>query len=327
MSASAIRFSLIVATVNRSHQLTRLLASLRAQTYQNFEVIIVDQNPPGFLTDVVAPFRVCFPLLHLRSDLGLSLARNVGLNRISGQVVAFPDDDCWYPPETLQRIADLLTTHPEWDGLSGRPADPENPNSFSWYHRTSGSVDLRTVWRRSISIAIFLRREIVETVGAFDENLGLGTPTGMLAAEESEYMIRVLQQGFHLHYRADVILNHLALPYDEPRIARALGEGRSFGYVLRKYRYPMVFAITTWVRAFGGAMQAHLCGNRERAQYYWALLRGRLQGWFVDSRRDAAIPITFVAGKPRPHDHLAELVESAKSSQPERCSAARVEGA
>jgi glycosyltransferase involved in cell wall biosynthesis len=285
MGGPTIKFSLVVATVERSHQLTRLLGSLKEQTYKNLEVIIVDQNPPGFLTEVVAPYLTCFPILHLRSKLGLSLARNVGLGHITGQVVGFPDDDCWYPPEALERIADLLTKHPEWDGLTGRPADPEKTDGFPWYHRTSGAVDAMNMWRRSISFTIFLRRDAAQAVGGFNENLGLGTQTGMLASEESEYLIRVLNHGFNLHYCADVTLNHPALsPQDEPRIARALGQGRAFGYVLRKYKYPLKFVVLTWLRALGGVARSLFYGDWTRARYYWTLFRGRLLGWFWDSR-------------------------------------------
>jgi GT2 family glycosyltransferase len=99
-------------------------------------------------------------------------------------------------------------------------------------------------------------------VGGFDENLGLGTPTGMLASEESEYLIRVLKHGFNLHYCADVTLYHPALPLrDEPQIARTLGAGRAFGYVLRKYKYPLAFVMHTWIRALGGAVQSLFYGN------------------------------------------------------------------
>jgi glycosyltransferase involved in cell wall biosynthesis len=323
MGRPAIRFSLIVATVDRSHQLTRLLESLKAQTYQNFEVIVVDQNPPGFLAAVIAPFHSCLSILHLHSKLGLSLARNVGLGHVSGQVVGFPDDDCWYPPDALERIADLLTRHPEWGGLTGRPADPENPDGFRWYHQTSGALDLMNLWRRSISITIFLRRNVVQAVGAFDKDLGLGTPTGMFASEESEFLIRALKHGFNLHYCAGICVYHAALPpHDESRIARASGEGRAFGYVLRKHKYPLAFVMHTWIRASGGATHASFHGNWNGTMYYWDLLRGRLRGWFVDALRCTAAGTT-AAGKIRLPQQNVTVAESPKSAQSGKCSAAR----
>ena len=307
MADPPIKFSLIVATVERSRELTRLLESLKRQSYRNFEVVLVDQNPPGFLTAVTAPFLSCFPILHLRSRIGLSRARNIALGHITGNVVGFPDDDCWYPSDALERIAGLFAANPAWGGLTVRPAEPENPDSFGWYHRTSGSVDLMNLWRRSISFTIFLRCEAVRAAGEFDEDLGLGTTTGMLASEESEYLIRVLKQGFNLHYHPEIRVYHPALPaYDGPRIARAYGEGRAFGYVLRKYGYPLSFVARTWVRALGGAAQSLLLGKWTRTRYYWLLFRGRLHGWFVDSHRIAAIGGMAADSTVRRREHHAE---------------------
>ena len=42
----------------------------------------------------------------VESARGLSRARNAGLRMIAGDIVSFPDDDCWYPPDLLQRVAD-----------------------------------------------------------------------------------------------------------------------------------------------------------------------------------------------------------------------------
>ena len=307
MGGPTIKFSLIVATVERRLELTRLLESLKRQSYRNFEVVLVDQNPPGFLAAVTAPFLSCFPILYLRSQIGLSRARNTGLGHITGNVVGFPDDDCWYPPDALERIAGLLAARPEWGGLTVRPAEPDNPHGFGWYHRTSGSVDLINMWRRSISFTIFLRCEAVRAAGEFDEDLGLGTTTGMLASEESEYLIRVLKQGFNLQYHPEICVYHPALPaHDGPRIARAYGEGRAFGYVLRKYGYPLPFVARTWVRALGGAAQSLLLGKWKRAGYYWALLRGRLAGWLAGPPRTPAIGGISADHTVRRREHRAE---------------------
>src|SRR5882672_6242686 len=100
-----MKISLILSTVGRTEELARFLEHLDRQTYRSFELLIVDQNPEGILDSLVRQHRERFPLLHLRSEQGLSHARNVGLQHFSGDVVAFPDDDCWYGPDTLEKIA------------------------------------------------------------------------------------------------------------------------------------------------------------------------------------------------------------------------------
>lgn len=283
-------FALIVSTLGRRHQLTRFLTSLDAQTYRNFEVILVDQNPPGFLAPVVEPFLPRLPIVLLQSAQGLSRARNIGLSRASANVFAFPDDDCWYPPHVLESVASLLTQNPEWDGLTGRLVDEEKHDGFHWYHRESGPIDTSTVWRRSSSATMFLRESLVQSVGRFDEQLGRGTATAMSAAEDSDYLIRALKSSFRLYFCADVCVFHSDSPVtnDRRRIDQAYGDSLSFGYLLRKYKYPFWFAFHTWLRALGGTLVSLLQGNRAKFDYHGAILRGRVRGWFGYSEHRSA---------------------------------------
>ena len=113
-------FDLVVATVGRLGELARLLASVEAQGGWRL-VIVVDQNDDNRLAKVLDGRGL--ELLHLRSGPGLSHARNVGLDHVSSDIVAFPDDDCSYPPGLLQRVAERLTADPDLDGLTGRAED------------------------------------------------------------------------------------------------------------------------------------------------------------------------------------------------------------
>jgi len=124
------KFSLIVATVGRIEPLVRLLDSLDLQRFRGFEVIVVDQNKPGVIDEILSRFQLRFAIQHLRCATGLSLSRNAGLRHSRGQILAFPDDDCWYAPNGLEDVANLLNAHEEWDGLTVRLADPKNPRCF-----------------------------------------------------------------------------------------------------------------------------------------------------------------------------------------------------
>src|SRR2546427_827401 len=99
-----MKFSLVQATLGRTGELARFLRELDQQTYRSFELIVVDQNPDQRLAPILAPYESRFPVFHVRSEKGLSRARNVGMRQIGGDVVAFPDDDCWYPPHLLEWV-------------------------------------------------------------------------------------------------------------------------------------------------------------------------------------------------------------------------------
>ncbi len=90
-----MRFSLIVATLGRSTEISALLESLLAQGRDDFEVIIVDQNADDRVAPVLAPYAPRLPIAHLRSAIrNANHARNLGLRAARGKIVTFPDDDC-----------------------------------------------------------------------------------------------------------------------------------------------------------------------------------------------------------------------------------------
>jgi glycosyltransferase involved in cell wall biosynthesis len=274
------KFSLVVATIGRTTQLVRLFETLRQQTCQSFEVILVDQNSQGYLDEVIAPFYAFFPLRRLRSKPGLSRARNAALDHVRGQIVVFPDDDCWYQGNLLERVAETLARHPNWDGLSGTYGDTENPNGFSWSPKTDGSLSPINLWRRSSSVTIFLRRAVVERVGRFDEDLGRGTGTGMTASEDSEYLIRALRMGFFISYSHNLRVFHRGWRAgDELEMSRVFGDSKAFGYVLRRHRFPLWFVLYKATRSMCGMALFLVRGNRRKTKFYWFASQGLVCGW------------------------------------------------
>jgi glycosyltransferase involved in cell wall biosynthesis len=281
MDDETLKFSLVLGTVGRTEELARFLQHLDQQTHRNFELIIVDQNPEGTLDPLIRQYRERFPLLHLRSEHGLSRARNVGLQRFSGDVVAFPDDDCWYDPDTLGKIAPAFLENPKCDGLTGRAVDNSRPGAYGWFPRKSGWVDKRNVWRRGISYAIFLRATVIRAVGPFDESLGPGSQNGKLSGDETDYLIRAIGSGFSIYYRADLRFFHLDLVsrYDTTAIKKSYGYSVGFGHVLRKHNYPVSFVCYQWLRALGGAVVSLLTFNFPKSRFHFAVLKGRVLGW------------------------------------------------
>ena len=137
-----LRFDLVVATVDRTEPLAALLASLEAQTHRRFRVVVVDQNADERVAMLLAS-HPGLETLHLRSARGLSRARNVALPRLTGDVVAFPDDDCTYTPDLLERVAARFAGDAGLDGLTGRAAAGDGATDASW-ERDAAVLDPRT---------------------------------------------------------------------------------------------------------------------------------------------------------------------------------------
>ena len=272
---------LILATVARTKEPLRFVRALDAQTYRAFRLIVVDQNPDTELERLLDPLVGSFPFVYVRSELGLSRARNVGLRQVEGDVVAFPDDDCWYPPNTLERVAAFFATHSEWEGLSGKSVDGSGRPSGGRWDRRPGRITPNRVWTRAGSYTIFLRRSLVEAVGRFDETLGLGSNSPWPSAEDLDYVLRGIQLGRALYYDPDLHVHHPQTRegLSKPDAAQAFHHGMGVGRVMRKNGLPAWLAAYHVARSFGGSAFSLARGDRALARFYWAVGRGRLRGW------------------------------------------------
>ncbi len=279
-------FSLIVATVGRTDPLERFFASLHAQKNRSFEVIVVDQNEDPRLAPIIESHWREMPIVWVASRRGLSRARNVGLALARGQVVAIPDDDCWYQRDCLERVATLLRQAPERDGVTGVAADLDGTRvgSAQW-DSEAGPLNRSNVWRRGCSTTIFLRRSAMERTGQFDETLGAGSGTPYGAAEETDYLLRALQQGCKVWYDPDLVIHHeqSVSTFDAQASERAFRYGMGIGYVLRKHRYPLRYCAGGWLRSFGGVVLSLARMRFGQARFYRAALAGKFLGWLRTS--------------------------------------------
>jgi GT2 family glycosyltransferase len=267
-------FDLVVATVGRTDELARFLDSVAAQDYPSVRAILVDQNEDARL-DAAVRGRP-FPIERIRGPLGLSRARNAGLALVTGDLVAFPDDDCVYPPGLLSRVAERVDADPGLEGLTGRSQDAHGRSAASWKHDRVILTD-DNHWNRAISFTIFLRRELVEALGPFDEELGLGSGRPWASGEETDYVIRAVRSGARIEYEPSLVVEH-DMRFDDARIGAR--DGASVGYLLRKHRYPLRVTSRMFVRPVGGIAHSLLHGDVARSKYQFATLRGRVRGYF-----------------------------------------------
>ena len=215
------RFSLIVCTVTRTAELEAFLGSLAAQKQPPaFEVIVVDQNPDDRLAPLLDRCRGRFPVRRLRSEIGLSRARNVGLAAASGDIVAIPDDDCTYPPDLLHRLAAYFDANPGCDGVSTLVTDRDGSFSAGGYMAGSPlAIDRGNIWRTAVSPSIFVRRSVVGEV-RFDETLGVGSGTVYGSGEESDFLLQLLEHHRRLDYRPEFVVHHPCFPRPVARRTR-----------------------------------------------------------------------------------------------------------
>jgi glycosyltransferase involved in cell wall biosynthesis len=255
------------------------MSSLADQTYHNFEIIVVDQNDDGRVRSLLQPYLAEIQIVYLTTSRGASHARNVGLTAVSGNLISFPDDDCWYVPTFLEQATELLRAHAEWDGLVGRPIEPDG-RTAGRQDKCGGRITRYNVWTRGIASTIVLRNSVIDAVGDWDVSLGPGAPTGLGGSDETDYLIRALDRGSHLHYDPALVVYHPdPASYDSAAgQQRGYSYGRSMGSVLRKHSYPSWYLAYALLRPIGGTLLWLLRRRFRRALFHWSVFRGRFLG-------------------------------------------------
>ncbi|MDB6140501.1 MAG: putative glycosyltransferase, partial [Verrucomicrobiaceae bacterium] len=120
------RISVVVCTRNGSATLGECLEALGRQSYQDHEVIVIDDGS----TDAVPAIAQRFPRVrYQRQDhAGLSVARNLGVRLATGEIIAYTDDDCMADEDWLRHLA-LGFDDPQWVAAGGPNIPPRARNT------------------------------------------------------------------------------------------------------------------------------------------------------------------------------------------------------
>jgi len=112
--------SVIIPTYQRSGTVLETLASVFAQTFSDYEVIVVNDGSPDDTGAVLAPFVTAGRIRYCeQANRGAGAARNRGLFEARGEFVAFLDDDDLWPIDKLRWQVEYLTTRPEAGVVAG----------------------------------------------------------------------------------------------------------------------------------------------------------------------------------------------------------------
>lgn len=275
-----MKFSLIISSKGRSQELARLLQSLRAQNLHDFEIILSDQNEDDQLVGIVEDSGISKRLIHIRSSGGLSQGRNQGIDRASGEILGFPDDDCVYPSALLEEVAAFFQSHPQYGYLSGRSVADDGRDSVSRHGKNAAPIRKLTIHTQCIEFALFIRRSQLGDL-RFDEQMGVGASSPWHSDEGPDFLLRLEKRGVCGYYDPRFAVWHPRpiTGYSAKEIDRTYRYACGNGYFYRKHNYPIWFFAYHMGRALMGLLLASLTFNFGKARLYLARLQGRWRGW------------------------------------------------
>lgn len=226
-----MNFSLIIATKGRYSEIAFLLESIKDSMLDSFsyEVIIVDQNPCGFLQPLLKQYSD-MPIVHILSDKsGLSYNRNIGLKRASGDVICFPDDDCLFYKNTFEEVL-IILSELNIDFCVGRIFDREkNKNIIRNWPRREMRINKLNSYFVNSSITMFFKRSCVLE---FDEQLGVGANYG--SCEDADFLYRIVDNGAKGLYSPKIEVWHPEANFKDMPLKKVEEYASGFGYFIKK---------------------------------------------------------------------------------------------
>ena len=276
----SVRAALVIGTRERAEVLSRMLASVAGDAHRISRIVIVDQSDGPETQSVAAAHASALPIDYVRdAQRGLSRARNVGIARLTNvdfEVIAFPDDDCRYRPDTLRKALAHFANDITLDILTSLSVNEFGAPTQGRWRTKPTSLSRYNVWTCQTSYTTFYRKRLFHCVGQFDETLGVGAGTKWGGGEETEFMLRALALGAKGLYDSSIKIFH---PEPLASIARGTAYNRGFGRVLRLADFSRSFVLYMTLRPLAGSVVSLVAGDLARAHYRWVAARERLLGW------------------------------------------------
>jgi glycosyltransferase involved in cell wall biosynthesis len=255
-----MKVSLLIGTTGaRKEQINKLLTSLTEQSYRDIEVMFVLQGTEQ-IADIIEPFKSGIDIkVKLTDRFGLSRARNIAAAIAEGDIVAFPDDDCFYESDTIERVVKYFQDDSA-DVVVGAIYATDSSQAFFRYPRRTRLMRIPDLWLAP-SISIFLRKAIFEQVKGFDEAFGLGGE--YKSGNETDLLFRIAENLPGSTFRIDpqIRVYHEIQKHDNQLFAtlaaRAFEIATARGALVRKHlKYRPFYWMSRWVSfiisAFGG---------------------------------------------------------------------------
>lgn len=202
--------SVIVCTRDRPALAYDTVASILAGDLRPDEIVVVDQSrrPDARLQEHHGTVDYVWT-----ETRGLCRARNVGVARSHGSVIAFSDDDVFVDPGWLRALLDTIGAPDDRTVAAGQvvPAAPERPGAFaaSYYVSDRPVMYSGRIARDPLGGGnMAIHRSAFDSVGGFDERLGAGGRYP--AADDNDFGLRLLEAGFRIAYVPAAIVRHRA---------------------------------------------------------------------------------------------------------------------
>ena len=211
-AAANPKVSVVITTHNRSSLLPRAVRSVLAQSYEDYELIIVDDCSTDNTPDVIRTFvdsRI--RVVRHADNMGQSAAINTGIRLSRGEYIAFlDDDDEWVDQKLLRQVQTLDAS------------DPRVGLVYTWFDYVDITSGVRRAGKRCVmsgdiypdmvgweyhppTSAYLVRAQAARQVGGFDENLTILTDRDFLTRLSIHWHVAVVREVLMLMHEGQYV--------------------------------------------------------------------------------------------------------------------------
>lgn len=219
-----MKFSVIIPLYNKAPYVTKAIGSVLAQTFTNYELVIVDDGSQDDSFDVALKAIEGKTHCHIyhQQNAGVSMARNNGVAFSRGDYLCFLDADDWWDPAFLEEMSRLIDEYPD-AGVYGtnyiivdetkhktRAALVGVEDGFEKGYINYCQVYAKTLYMPLTSITVAIPRPVFQRVGGYTQQLKMGEDFDLWIRIYLKYRVVFLNKPL-AYYNQDVDVKHRAI--------------------------------------------------------------------------------------------------------------------
>ncbi|PIQ89482.1 MAG: hypothetical protein COV72_02955 [Candidatus Omnitrophica bacterium CG11_big_fil_rev_8_21_14_0_20_42_13] len=259
-----LKVSVIIPTHNCARYLPEAIDSVLNQTYQDFEIIVVDDGSTDNTKTIIEEYIDKFPgKIHYlyQEHRGPGSARNLGIKKSSGEYIAFQDSDDLWLPEKMKKQINLLEQDIEIKLVfSDMQQRNENKIVNKSYLNEKGLCDNIQGENLSLELAkanfiftptVIVKKNVFSTVGLFNEDYRIGEDYDMWLRIAKRFKINIINEPLVIRRLRGLSVSHNRELYHEEHI-KFLGDFIKSGVFTREEKNIFRKQRADWIYHFGG---------------------------------------------------------------------------
>jgi GT2 family glycosyltransferase len=199
--------SIIIVTHNRKNDLRDAITSVRAQTYQGIEIIVVDNGSTDGTMDLLRNEFQTITAIALPRNTGPCVARNVGISNAAGEILFFLDDDATLHTDAITRIVRRFSREPELAVIVSQIKGPSYTPAGEPFRAHAAAPVAKESYLPELGSegATAIRREALRYAGPWSEHL-------FQCSEGRDLSYRILDGGYRILHFPEAVAYHRRSP-------------------------------------------------------------------------------------------------------------------